>query len=65
MCESSRSSILVLCNSHAGDVSASLEELLNGPLLGSESEVADEESVCLSGFSTSTSLRLVSTSSLA
>jgi len=65
MCESSRSSVLVGCNSHAGDGTAVLEELLDGPLLGSEAKVANEKSVGLTGVSTSSALGLVSTSSLA
>ena len=42
MSESSWSLVFSEGNSNTVDGSASLEELLNGPLLGSESEVSDE-----------------------
>ena len=68
MSESSWSSVLwVHGDSDTIDGSALLEELLDGPLLGSESEVSNENGVCLTISSSDTagsSLWLVSTSSL-
>ena len=62
MSESSWSLVFSEGNSNTVDGSASLEELLNGPLLGSESEVSDENGSNI--FTTSLSLWLVSSSSL-
>lgn len=61
MSESSWSFVLSEGNSNTVDGSTSLEEFLNSPLLGSESEVSDENS---GNIFTTRTLWLVSSSSL-